>query len=971
MKKKRATTGSAAPRTTARTTIAVQGARVHNLKNISLEVPRDRLIVVTGLSGSGKSSLAFDTIYAEGQRRYMESLSSFAKRFVAQVTKPDVDFVFGLSPVISIEQKTIASNPRSTVGTMTDIASYLNLLFATIGQPHCPRTGEPTPSRTSSQILEAILSLPDGTEIELRAPVFKVYGEELDFVFTELRKKGCRRLIIDGKPVDVAAQVELDESKVRDMDAVVDRFVVNGKHEKAIKAGIASTLLVGDGLLQVQVAKGASKAEAERFYRGLCSPTHRFVYGDVAPEWFVFNKPEGACRTCGGLGVHKLTHPELLIPDPRRSIRDGCFVREAFKYNPDTWDGRVMYSLATALRFSLEVPWEKLPEAVRNAILNGIDQKKIALTVPPEAKEKHGDWEGKEVGFGGIARRIERHYRRYRQRGEASSRMEAWLDRVMVEHTCPDCNGARVRATRLLFTIAGKTIHDAGQLHFDELHAFLGTVKPTGRGADAGRQVLKEIRGRLELLLGIGLDYLNLNRRSGTLSGGESQRIRLSTQIGSGLMGMLYVLDEPSIGLHPKDNVKMIATLESLRDIGNTVIVVEHDEDTIRAADHLVEMGPGPGVHGGNVVVQGSLDDVLACAASPTGQFLSGKRSIATPTRRRQGNGKALTVRGARENNLKSVDVTFPLGQLVAISGASGSGKSTLVNEILYKALWKRLVDTRTLPGEHDSVDGIEHVHKVVNIDQSPIGRNSRSNPATYIGFYDTIRDLFAQTPSSVERGYKAGRFSFNVKGGRCEECQGEGVITTQLYFMPDVEVTCGACKGARFNGETLEVTLRGKTIDDVLTMSVEEGMAFFAGEPAVGKKIEVLNDLGLGYLTLGQSATTLSGGEAQRIKIATELSKLQRAKHTVYILDEPTTGLHLADVQRLLESLNRLVDAGHTVLLIEHHLDVIKTADWVIDLGPEGGHAGGEVVATGTPEDIAACKRSHTGRFLKAHLRA
>ncbi len=579
---------------------------------------------------------------------------------------------------------------------------------------------------------------------------------------------------------------------------------------------------------------------------------------------------------------------------------------------------------------------------MRHAILEGLDGKKIVVSVPPDAKVKREDSEGKEVGFGGIARRIERHYRRYRQRGEANSGMEAWLDKVMVEHTCPDCKGARVRATRLLFTIEGKTIHDVGQLHFDELHAFLGTVKPAGRGADAGRQVLGEVRGRLELLLGIGLDYLSFNRRSGTLSGGESQRIRLSTQIGSGLMGMLYVLDEPSIGLHPKDNVKMIATLESLRDIGNTVIVVEHDEDTIRAADHIVEMGPGPGVHGGEVVVQGSIDDVLACKASPTGQFLSGKRSIDTPKQRRKGNGKTLKVRGARENNLKGVDVTFPLGTLVAITGASGSGKSTLINEILYKALWKRLVDTRTLPGEHDGVDGIEHVHKVVNIDQSPIGRNSRSNPATYIGFYDNIRDLFTQAPLVVERGYKAGRFSFNVKGGRCEECQGEGVITTQLYFMPDVEVTCGACKGARFNSETLDVTVRGKTIDDVLNMSVEEGVGFFAGEPAIGKKIEVLSDLGLGYLTLGQSATTLSGGEAQRIKIATELSKLQRSKHTVYILDEPTTGLHLADVERLLESLNRLVDAGHTVLLIEHHLDVIKTADHVIDLGPEGGHAGG-----------------------------
>jgi len=959
------------PGRTARTTIAVQGARVHNLKNISLEIPRDKLIVVTGLSGSGKSSLAFDTIYAEGQRRYMESLSSYAKRFIAQVAKPDVDFVYGLSPVISIEQKTIASNPRSTVGTMTDIASYLNLLYATIGQPHCPRTGEPTPSRTASQILEAILALPEGTQIELRAPVFKQYGEDLEFVLTEVRKKGCRLLIIDGKPVDISAQLELDESKIKEMDAVVDRFVVGKKHDKAIKAGIAATLLVGDGLLQVQIIKGAGKADAERFYRGLSSKTCHFVYGEIQPEYFMFNNPESACRTCGGLGIHKLTHPELLVPDPRRSIIGGCFVREAFKYNPDTWDGRVMYSLSKAMHFSLDTPWEKLSETVRRAILEGLDGKKLVMLMPPDAKVKREDSEGKEIGFGGIARRIERHYRRYRQRGEANSGMEAWLDKVMVEHTCPDCNGARVRATRLLFSIEGKNINDVGQLHFDELYAFLGMVKPAGRGADAGRQVLGEIRARLQLLLGIGLDYLSFNRRSGTLSGGESQRIRLSTQIGSGLMGMLYVLDEPSIGLHPKDNVKMIATLERLRDIGNIVIVVEHDEDIIRAADHIVEMGPGPGVHGGEVVVQGAMANVLACKASPTGQFLSGRRSIEIPKRRRQGNGKSLTVRGARENNLQGVDVTFPLGTMVAITGASGSGKSTLINEILYKALWKRLVDTRTLPGEHDGIEGVEHVHKVVNIDQSPIGRNSRSNPATYIGFYDNIRDLFTESPLSLERGYKAGRFSFNVKGGRCEECQGEGVITTQLYFMPDVEVLCGACKGARFNSETLDVTVRGKTIDNVLNMSVEEGVRFFAGEPVIGKKIEVLWDLGLGYLTLGQSATTLSGGEAQRIKIAAELSKLQRSKHTVYILDEPTTGLHLADVERLLASLNRLVDGQHTVLLIEHHLDVIKTVDYVIDLGPEGGHAGGQVVVTGTPEEVAACKASHTGRFLRAHLRA
>jgi excinuclease ABC subunit A len=950
-----------------RTTIAIQGARVHNLKNISLELPRDSLIVVTGLSGSGKSSLAFDTIYAEGQRRYMESLSTYAKRFVSQVAKPDVDFVHGLSPVISIEQKTIGSNPRSTVGTMTDIASYLNLLFATIAEPHCPRTGELVPSRTANQILEAILSLPAGTEIELRAPLFRVYGEELDFVFTEVRKKGCRQLVVDGKRIDLAENLEWDDDSVRDMDAIVDRFVVGPQHEKAIKAGIAATLLVGDGLMQVQILKGA-KAEAERFYKGLCSPAHRFVYGGIEPEFFMFNNPESACRTCGGLGIHKITHPELLVPDPARSLTGGCFVKEAFKYNPDTWDGRIMYTLSKLLRFSLETPWEQLPETARNAILYGYE-KKFQTAKPPGAKVDREDWNKHQVGFHGIAHRIERQYRRYRQRGEANSGMEEWLDKVMVERTCPDCKGARLRATRLLFTIGGKSIYEAGNLNFDELQRFLGGLKPTGRGADAGRQVLHEIRGRLDLLLGIGLDYLNLNRRSGTLSGGESQRIRLSTQIGSGLMGMLYVLDEPSIGLHPKDNVKMIATLESLRDIGNTVVVVEHDEDTMRAADHIVEMGPGPGIHGGEVVAQGTLDRILACKASLTGQYLSGRRVIPTPSRRRPGSGKTLRVLGARENNLKGLDVTFPLGTMVAVTGASGSGKSTLISEILYKALWKRLVDSRTLPGDHDGLEGAEHVDKVVNIDQSPIGRNSRSNPATYIGFYDTIRDLFTRAPLAVAREYKAGRFSFNVKGGRCEECQGEGVITTQLYFMPDVEVTCAVCKGARFGAETLEVTLRGKTITDVLNMPVEEGVDFFADAPAISKKIEVLNDLGLGYLTLGQSATTLSGGEAQRIKIAGELSKLQRSKHTVYILDEPTTGLHLADVERLLKCLNRLVDAGHTVLVIEHHLDVIKTADYVIDLGPEGGHAGGEVVATGTPEQIAACRQSYTGQFLKARL--
>jgi len=951
-----------------RSTIAIQGARQHNLKNISLEIPRDRLIAVTGLSGSGKSSLAFDTIYAEGQRRYMESLSSYARRFISQIAKPDVDFMFGLSPVISIEQKTVANNPRSTVGTMTDVSNYINLLFATIGQPHCPRTGEPTPVKTASQILENILSLPPGTEIELRAPVFPIYNEDLNFLFTEIRKQGCRHLFIDGQPADISDEVDLDESQVREMEVVVDRFAIAPGVEKQLKAGIANALLVGDQLIQVHIVNCDDRKTATRFYQTFGSKTHHFVYGDITPDFFVFNKPESACRTCSGLGTDKQAHPELIVRDLRRSIRNGCFAKEAFRYNPDNWDGRIMYSLSQHLNFDLDTPWQDLPESIQHHILFGIEGR-FTLQQPPDSKMPLGDQEGREMGFHGIARRIERYYRHYRQRGEAHSGMEDWLSKVMVEHTCPDCQGTRLRHTRQLFTIEGKTLHEFGQLNFDELYCFLQSIQPAGKGADAGKQVLKEIVARLELLLGIGLDYLNFNRRSGTLSGGESQRIRLSTQIGSGLMGMLYVLDEPSIGLHPKDNAKMIATLKHLRDIGNTVIVVEHDEDTIRAADYIVEMGPGPGIHGGHVVVQGTLTEVLQCEASPTGQYLSGRQSISTPAARRPNNGQSLIIRSARENNLKAIDVEIPLGQFVCISGASGSGKSTLVNEILYKRLWKELVDTRTLAGDHDRLEGIEHISKVVNIDQSPIGRNSRSNPATYIGFYDNIRSLFAKAPLSVERCYKPGRFSFNVKGGRCEECQGEGTIRTQLYFMPDVEVICGVCKGARYNADTLEVEYKGKTIADVLAMSVEEGVEFFADQPSIGKKVKVLDELGLGYLTLGQSATTLSGGEAQRIKLASELSRLKRGKHILYILDEPTTGLHLADIQRLLDCLHRLVDGGHTVLVIEHHLDVIKTADHVIDLGPEGGHLGGEVVATGSPAAIAQCPRSHTGRFLKKYL--
>ena len=959
-----------ATRPPVRTTIAVQGARVHNLKNLSVEIPRDQLTVVTGLSGSGKSSLAFDTVYAEGQRRYMESLSSYAKRFIAQVEKPDVDFVYGLSPVVSIEQKTIARNPRSTVGTLTDISSYLNLLFATIGEGHCPYSGERVPVKTASQILESILALPAGAEVELRAPIFQVYGETPEFIFNEVRKLGCRYVDIDGERIDLTEEVPDALPGDPKLTALVDQLVIAPDVERQLKAAIEHTLRVGDSLLSAAVVGGTTKARARAFAKEFGSATHALVYGDIVPDFFMFNNPESACRTCGGIGTDKRTHPDLLVTNPERSLRDGCLLRDVGNFRPDNHRGYTLHSLADEYGFSLETPWRKLTPEAQELVMYGTKGEPLQLRMPPDAKVRKENWLRHKYAFQGIAGSIERHYRRYRQRDIASSGMEAWLDRVMVEHTCADCRGARVRATRLQFRIAGRTIDDFGRMNFDELQPFLAAIEPTGNHAEAGRQILREIGRRMELLLGIGLDYLNFNRASGTLSGGEAQRIRLSTQIGSGLMGMLYVLDEPSIGLHPKDNVKMIETLRRLRDLGNTVVVVEHDEETIRAADHVLELGPGPGIHGGKVVAQGTLQDVLDCADSLTGQYLSGARRIELPPARRAPNGKCLTVRGARANNLKDVDVEIPLGQFVCISGASGSGKSTLVNEIVYKQLWKELVDSRSLAGDHDGLEGVAHVSRVVNIDQTPIGRNSRSNPSTYVGFYDQIRNLFAKTPLAEKRGYKPGRFSFNVKGGRCEECQGEGAIATKLYFMPDVEVVCGACKGQRFNADTLEVSHKGKNIADVLDMSIEEGVALFADLPAIGRKVAVLNDLGLGYLTLGQSATTLSGGEAQRIKLASELAKLQRARHMLYILDEPTTGLHLADISRLLDCLHRLVDAGHTVLVIEHHMDVVKTADHVIDLGPEGGRGGGEVVVAGTPEEVAACERSHTGRYLRPHLR-
>ncbi|MBC8076577.1 MAG: excinuclease ABC subunit UvrA, partial [Chloroflexales bacterium] len=701
--------------------------------------------------------------------------------------------------------------------------------------------------------------------------------------------------------------------------------------------------------------------------RNVCCPDHATTMGEALPYYFSFNDPDSACRSCGGLGTYFRVHPHLLVPYPERSMRDGCFVPEAFEYNKDSWWTKIIVSVAAHHGFSLDTPWDQLPPAIHEVVLHGTGGERFPIVMPEGAKSK--DHTGLMMRFDGIINNIERRYKHYRQQQTTHTDMEQYLKKVMVEHTCPDCDGTKLKPQRLLSSLKGKNIYELGELSLQALRDYLQEVPLPPRQRQAGEQVLKEVTARLDLLLGIGVDYLSLNRRATTLSGGESQRVRLSTQIGSGLMGMLYVLDEPSIGLHPKDNVKMIRTLQHLRDIGNSVIVVEHDEETIRAADHIVEMGPGPGVHGGEVVAQGMIDAIIGASDSLTGEYLSGRKCIALPAKRREATGKALTIVGARENNLKDIDVAIPLGQFICVTGASGSGKSSLINEILYKALYAHFHDTRVLPGKHSRIDGLEFLTDIINIDQSPIGRTPRSNPATYIGFYDDIRRLFANTPAAQDRGYAAARFSFNVKGGRCEECAGEGLITTSLQFMPEVETPCLVCKGARYNAETLEVTYNDRNIADVLDMTVEEGVEFFHARAGVAHKIGMLNALGLGYLRLGQSSTTLSGGEAQRIKLASELGKIKRGSHNLYILDEPTTGLHLADIQRLLDSLNRLVDAGHTVLVIEHHLDVIKTADHVIDLGPEGGAAGGEVLVTGTPEDVAACERSYTGAFLRPYL--
>ena len=952
-----------------RTTLLIQGARENNLRNITVEFPRNKLVVITGVSGSGKSSLAFDTLYAEGQRRLLASMSAYAKRFVNQLRKPDVDFVHGLSPVISIDQKTVGSNPRSTVGTMTDLWDYLRMLYATLGTAYCPRCQEHVATRSPRQMLERVLQLPPDTQVELRAPVFEIFGESWEYVFEQVRLHGYRRVRVDGVERDLGSHFELDEDDHPFVEAILDRFVVGPGIDRHVLAAIEHGSKVGDGFFSFH-PEGLSGPQSKKFWKDFGCAEHHLLSTTLHHGNFTFNDPAGACRTCAGLGTSKRVHPTLLVPDPSRSLGDGAIVKEAFNHDKNAWGGRWLHSLAEHYRFSLKTPFSELSKSVKDLIFYGSKGQKIEILMPPGARqgEQHA---GKKMAFQGIIPQIERNYHRYRKQGHSHDAWEEYLQKVMVDYDCPDCGGARLRKTRTLVRVGAKTLPEAGDLHLRELQKWLRSLDLSADKTAVAVTVLREIEGRVELLIGIGLDYLNLNRRSGTLSGGESQRIRLSTQIGSGLMGMLYVLDEPSIGLHPKDNAKMIATLERLRDLGNTVVVVEHDEETIRAADWLLEIGPGPGIHGGQVVAQGPPAKALADPKSLTGAYLRGDKQIELPEKRRATNGRPLRVRGARQNNLQNLDVEIPLSVLVCVTGASGSGKSSLVHDIVYKKLASLRYDSRILPGSHDALEGHEAIDDVIDIDQSPIGRSPRSNPATYVGVYDAIRELFAETHEAKKRGFGPSTFSFNVKGGRCEECAGDGTIVTQLSFMPDVEVTCPACKGRRYREETLEVTWQGRNIAEVLKLSIEESVTFFKDQRPIVRKLEVLFELGLGYLELGHAATILSGGEAQRVKLAAELGKMRRGRHNLYILDEPTTGLHLADIQRLLDCLQRLVQAGHSVLVIEHHLDVIKCADWILDLGPEGGHQGGELIVTGTPETISACEKSHTGRALREHLKA
>ena len=938
--------------------IHIRGARENNLKNIDVDIPRDKLVVITGLSGSGKSSLAFDTIYAEGQRRYVESLSSYARQFLGQMDKPDLDSIDGLSPAISIDQKTTSRNPRSTVGTVTEIYDYLRLLWARAGTPHCPKCGKEIRQQTVDQIVDQLTNLPEKAKLQIMAPVIRGRKGEHQKVFEDARRSGYVRARVDGNLYDLSEEISLDKNKKHTVEIIIDRIVVKPDIRRRLTDSVETALALASGLVTVSVADMDGERELSFSQNYACEDCGISI-DELTPRLFSFNNPFGACPKCGGLGVQLQIDPALIIPDPSQSILSGAVCASGWNSLKDDSIARMYYeALAKKYGFSLSQPVGELSEEALNAILYGTHGEKLELSY--ERRNGHGTL---SQPFEGVINNLNR---RYRETQSAAIREE--LEQCMSEIPCPECSGKRLKKEALAVTVGGLSIMDFTALSVTDEIAFIEGLRLEGQKKMIAEQILKEISARLRFLSSVGLQYLTLDRAAGTLSGGESQRIRLATQIGSALMGVLYILDEPSIGLHQRDNAKLINTLRRLRDLGNTLIVVEHDTETMYAADHIIDIGPGAGVHGGELVAQGTVEDICACPRSVTGQYLSGRKSIPVPPERRTGNGHCITVRGARENNLKGIDVSFPLGEFICVTGVSGSGKSSLVNEILYKTLAARLNRAKTRGGKCDGVYGTEYADKVIAIDQSPIGRSPRSNPATYTGVFNDIRDLFASTQDARIRGYGPGRFSFNVRGGRCEACAGDGLLKIEMHFLPDVYVPCEVCKGTRYSRETLEVRYKGKNIAEVLDMTVEEAIPYFENIPKIRDRIQTLYDVGLGYIKLGQPATTLSGGEAQRVKLATELSKRSTGS-TVYVLDEPTTGLHTADVHRLIDVLNKLADLGNTVIVIEHNLDVIKCADHIIDLGPEGGDGGGNVVFTGTPEECAACPDSATGEFLRKIL--
>ena len=939
-----------------RDSIFVKGARENNLKNIDVEIPRDKLVVLTGLSGSGKSSLAFETIYAEGQRRYMESLSAYARQFLGQMEKPNVDSIDGLSPAISIDQKTTSKNPRSTVGTVTEIYDYLRLLWARVGVPHCPHCGKEIRQQTTDQIVDQVLSLPEGSRIQILSPIVRARKGEYQKVFEDAKKSGYVRARVDGSLYDLSDEIHLDKNKKHNIDIVVDRLIIKDGISRRLTDSIETATSLSGGLVTVNIL---SEDRDILFSQNYACEDCGFSIEEMSPRSFSFNNPYGACPVCTGIGTQLRVDPDLIIPNKSLSSVEGAICASGWgKITNDGIAKMYFEALAKKYHFKLNTPIKDLPKEVVDVILYGTKGEKLTL---------HYDQpRGKGVltqPFEGIVNNLERRHR------ETQSMAMRWeLEQYMTEHDCPQCHGKRLKPEILAVTVGGLNIAQFTDMSVTDALKFINGLELEGKDKLIAEQILKEIKARLGFLDNVGLSYLTLSRRAGTLSGGEAQRIRLATQIGSSLMGVLYILDEPSIGLHQRDNEKLIATLKNLRDFGNTVLVVEHDEDTMNAADYIIDVGPGAGVHGGHIVAAGTAEEIMDNPASITGQYLSGKKFIPIPKTRREGNGKKITVVGATENNLKNITVDFPLGKLICVTGVSGSGKSSLVNEILYKGLAAELYRTKRRPGHHKEILGIESLDKVINIDQSPIGRTPRSNPATYTNVFNDIRDLFASTQDAKSRGYGPGRFSFNVKGGRCEACAGDGLIKIEMHFLPDIYVPCDVCKGRKYNRETLEVKYKGKNIYDVLEMTVEEAYYFFENIPRIKSKLQTLIDVGLGYVKLGQSSTTLSGGEAQRVKLATELSKRPTGS-TMYVLDEPTTGLHVADVHQLVNVLNRLADSGNTVVVIEHNLDIIKVADHIIDLGPEGGDGGGQVVFAGTPEEIVNCKDSYTGIFLKKYF--